>query len=111
MLTSLKEIYNHRKQILEGVTNSLFKKAHIEKIAFERMEICNECNRFDTEGKSCMIPGTQPCCAECGCKLYLKTRSLSTQCPHPDGPRWPAILEQDEEDKLYKDINFDPDKE
>lgn len=109
MFKNLKEVWNHRKQILEGITNSLIKKEEIEKIASERMKICNGCSRFDPEGPRCMIPGTQPCCSECGCKLSLKTRSLSSECPHPDGPKWAAILEQDEEDKLYKEIDYDPD--
>jgi hypothetical protein len=109
MAKKLGDVFRNRKQILEGLTNSIFKKDHIEKIAAERLEICIDCSRFDPEGARCMIPGTQPCCSECGCKLSLKTRSLSSECPHPDGPRWEAILVQEEEDKLYKEINYDPD--
>ena len=105
----LGDIFRNRKQILEGITNSLFKKGHIEKIAADRMKICNDCSRLDLEGTKCMIPGTQPCCSECGCKFSFKTRSLSSECPHPDGAKWEAILEPEEEDKLYKEINYDPD--
>ena len=107
----LKSVWEHRKQILEGITNAVFKKDYIEKIAAERMEVCNKCEIIDHTGKKCLIPGTQPCCAECGCKLYLKVRSLSSHCEHPDGQLWEAILEQDEEDELYDDINYDPDNE
>lgn len=111
MLKNLGEILKHRKQILEGVSNSMFKKDHVEKIAKERLEICAKCPLIDNEGNKCMVPGTQPCCSACGCKLAFKTRSLSSECAHPDGPKWPAILEQDEEDKLYKEIDYKPDGE
>lgn len=111
MFKKIKEIWEHRKQILEGVGNSVFKKAKIEEIAFDRMSICEQCPLVDKEGSKCMISGTAPCCSVCGCKLAFKTRSLSSECPHPDGPKWEAVLEQDEEDKLYKDINYNPDQE
>ena len=110
MAGSIKTILEHRKQILEGLLNAIFKKQYIEDIAKERMEICHKCEHIDTVGKSCLIPGTQPCCSQCGCKLYLKTRSLSSECEDPKGPRWEAILDQNEEDKVYNDINFNPDK-
>jgi len=109
-MLNIREIWNHRKQILEGVGNSLFKKEYVEKIAKERLDTCAKCPLVDNEGSKCMVPGTQPCCSVCGCKLAFKTRSLSSECPHPDGAKWQAVLEQDEEDKLYKEIDFDPDK-
>ena len=107
---SLKQIWTHRKQIFEGIHNSLFKKDLVEKIAAERMLICKGCPLIDLTGEKCVVPGTQPCCGACGCKLSLKTRSLSSECEHPDGPLWPAIMEGDEQDKLYKEIDYDPDK-
>jgi hypothetical protein len=109
-IQTLRKIFTNRKKIIEGVKNRVFKKEHIEKIAFERIEICQDCNRFDPEGDSCAVPNTQPCCAECGCCLALKTRSLASQCEHPDGPRWKAEMTPEEQDKLYKEINFDPNK-
>lgn len=107
---SLKQIWTHRKQIFEGISNAIFKKDIVEKIAAERLLLCKSCPLIDLEGSKCMVPGTQPCCSACGCKLDFKTRSLSSECAHPDGPIWPAIMEQDEEDKLYKDIDYDPDR-
>jgi hypothetical protein len=74
------------------------------------MDVCLTCPILDTKGDKYLIPGTAPCCGECGCKLSFKTRSLSSECPHPDGPRWEAVLDQTEEDKLYADINYNPDK-
>ena len=75
------------------------------------MSVCMNCPLIDTEGSKCMVPGTAPCCSACGCKLGFKTRSLSSECAHPDGPRWQAILKTEEEDKLYQDINYNPDQE
>lgn len=57
------------------------------------------------------MPGTQPCCSICGCKLAYKTRSLSSSCPHPDGPKWKATMTEQEQDELYLNINYNPDKE
>lgn len=107
---NLRKIWESRKQILEGVANNMFKSEHVEEIAKERMTICEGCPLIDLKGDKCMIPGTAPCCSECGCKLGYKTRSLSSECPHPEGPKWEAILDQAEEDKLYSDINYDPEK-
>jgi hypothetical protein len=106
---SLKEIWNHRMQILEGVKNTIFKKDHIEFIATERMKICQACPLIDLKGDKCLVPGTAPCCGECGCKLAFKTRSMSSECPHPEGSRWESIITEEEEEKLYTDINYNPD--
>ena len=110
-MRDLKKIWIHRKQILEGITNAIFKKTYIEKIANERLEICEQCELIDTTGNKCLIPGTQPCCSACGCKLYLKVRSLSSHCEHPEEPLWVAVLDDDEQDKLYNEIEYDPDRE
>lgn len=72
------------------------------------MAICQACPLIDLKGDKCMVPGTAPCCSECGCKLSFKTRSLSSECPHPEGMKWEAVLTTEEEDKLYNDINYDP---
>ncbi len=74
------------------------------------MEICLKCPLIDNEGFMCMIPGTAPCCSACGCKLAFKTRSLSSECAHPTEPKWRAVITQEEEDKMYADINYNPDK-
>jgi len=98
-------------QILEGVKNTIFKKNHIEFIASERMKICEACPLIDKEGSKCLVPGTAPCCGACGCKLAFKTRSLSSECPHPEGSRWESILTDEEQDKLYEEINYNPETE
>ncbi len=73
------------------------------------MKICNACLEIDRKGENCLVSGTQPCCSICGCKLAFKTRSLASECPHPSGSKWKATMTQEEEDKLYKDINYNPD--
>ena len=74
----LKQIFNNRKEILEGIKNNIFKKEHVEQIADIRLNICKMCENYDDDGKECLVPGTQPCCGECGCSLALKIRSLSS---------------------------------
>ena len=65
-------VLNQSKQILEGFKNRIFKQEHIEAEAGLRMDICNTCNHLDLKGSECLVPGTQPCCASCGCSLSLK---------------------------------------
>jgi len=91
------EIWKNRKQIMEGIKNSVIRDAFVEKVAEERLKVCNNCIRKDNEGKSCVMPGTQPCCNLCGCSLSFKTRSLSSDCPDL---RWTALITEEDEDKL-----------
>lgn len=111
MLNKLKIIWKNRSQIFSGIKNTWFKHADVEDIAFERMSICYQCPKIDKSGSYCLMPGTQPCCSICGCKLAFKTRSLSSECPHPDGPRWKATMTEEEQDKYYKEINYNPEQE
>lgn len=99
MKTSLKEIWKNRKQIVEGITNTIIKDEFVEHVSQLRMEICNECPDKDIEGKECVMSGTQPCCSICGCSLSFKTRALSTSCP---AGKWDAVATEEEEDKLEK---------
>ena len=102
---SLKEniiqVWKSKGQIIEGITNSIFKKEDVELIATERMNICRVCDLYDTIGTGCVVKGTEPCCDQskggCGCSLSLKTRSLSSSCPKG---HWKEELTQEEEDKL-----------
>lgn len=100
-------IWKSKNQILEGITNSIFKKEDIEQIAHDRMQICNKCALLDMQGDGCMVPGTQPCCNEklggCGCSLGFKTRSLSSECPKG---YWKAEMSQEEEDLLNKKLGI-----
>lgn len=101
------QIWKTKGQILEGITNSIFKKEDVEEIASQRMAICRKCYLYDIHGTGCMVPGTQPCCNQksggCGCSLSLKTRSLSSDCPLN---KWKAVLSEDEEDKLNEKLGL-----
>jgi hypothetical protein len=97
MKNTLKIIWQNRKQILEGITNTVIRDETVEEIARLRYSICDEC---PSKGKDCAVKGTAPCCDECGCSLTFKTRSLSSSCPHPEGPKWEALITEEEEDKL-----------
>jgi hypothetical protein len=99
----LNQIFKNRKQILEGIKNNIFKKEHVEEIAFQRLLICTECKHYDIKGEGCLVKGTAPCCNKntggCGCSLSIKTRSLSSACPLTT-PKWKAVLTEEEENKL-----------
>lgn len=108
---SLKEniikVWKSKGQIIEGITNSIFKREDVEEIAQQRMQICMSCELIDMQGEGCMVSGTQPCCNEklggCGCSLSLKTRALSSECPFN---KWGAELTEEEEDKLNKKLGL-----
>jgi hypothetical protein len=97
MANNLKNIWSNRKQILEGITNSLIRDEFVEDVAKARLEICDNCPNKDIEGTECVMPGSKPCCGLCGCSLTFKTRSLSSECP--DG-KWKALMTEEEEDQL-----------
>jgi len=99
MSNILKTIWKNKKEILEGIKNSVIRDEFVEKIALLRNDTCNNC---ELKGDDCAVKGTGPCCNECGCSLKFKTRSLSSSCPHPDGPKWKKIFTKKEEDKIYK---------
>ena len=92
----VKTSYQNRLQILEGIKNNIFKSDAVEAIAQERLLICRACEYHDTEGSECLVPGTAPCCGDCGCPLNTKTRSLSAGCPK--GKWTPVLTEQEELD-------------
>lgn len=104
---SIIQIWKSKGQILEGVTNSIFKKEDVEQIADARMEICFFCDLFTESDKGCMVVGTSPCCNQekggCGCSLKFKTRSLSSECPMG---HWKAELSQEEEDMLNQKLGL-----
>ena len=91
---SLKEIWKNRKEIFEGVKNAIVRDSLVETIAAKRFSICKDCEMM---GDRCTIPGTDPCCGDCGCSLSFKTRSLSSDCPLG---KWKALISEKEEDKL-----------
>jgi len=97
LLDKIKTIINNFTQIVEGIINSIIDNDYVEHVAEERNAICFSCEDIDHEGKDCLAPGSQPCCSLCGCSLYFKTRSLSSECP---AGKWKALMTEEEEEKL-----------
>lgn len=91
-------------KIAEGVKNNVFKQEHIEEIADYRWQQCKTCSFLDTKGDQCAVKGTQPCCAECGCSLQYKLRSLSSDCPlKGKDKRWHAVVKNFETEQMISD--------
>jgi len=97
LLDKIKTIINNFTSIVEGIINSFIQDDYVEHVADERNAICFSCEDIDHEGKDCLAPGSQPCCSLCGCSLYFKTRSLSSECP---AGKWRALMTEEEEEKL-----------
>ena len=100
------KLWANRDKIMEGLMNSVFRKIDVESIAAERMEICKACPHIDHEGTKCFVPGTQPCCGKCGCKLAWKTRSLASACGDEENPRWNALVSEHDEAEIYNKLNI-----
>lgn len=94
-------IWLYRKQILEGIANTVVKKQFVETVAAYRMSICKKCTEY---GGKCLVPGTGPCCGACGCSLEFKVRSMSTACglsTIKKQPLWfPVLSKKDDEEHL-----------
>lgn len=101
------QIWKAKGQIIEGITNSIFKREDVEEIAKERLTICIKCKDYDTTGDGCYVSGTQPCCSNltggCGCSIKYAIRSLSKVCPKN---YWGAELTEEEEEKLKEKISY-----
>ena len=106
-MENIHRIWKNRKSILEGIKNNIFKKDDIEEIAAERMVACMKCPHI-SHGDKCMVPGTQPCCGLCGCKLSWKLRSLAEYCPDPDNKRWDRFVTDEEEVDINKELGINP---
>ena len=98
-------LWKSKNQIIEGVTNSIFKKEDVEQIAKERMSICEGCSYYTLSNDGCMVAGTGPCCnmtkGGCGCSLGFKTRSLSAEC---EQGYWKSEVSPEEEDLINEKI-------
>ncbi len=93
--------FGNMPQILEGIRNKVFTKAEIEEIAKIRWDICTRCKNFDPVGTYCAVPGTAPCCKDCGCILNLKVRSMSASCPIGE---WNAFMDKETEEELKNNL-------
>jgi hypothetical protein len=101
-MKNLLSIWKHKGQILEGIRNNVFKNEDIEEVAAYRKGVCAQCPFLDEAGSECAMPGTQPCCADCGCSLQLKLRAMSSSCPRG---YWLAMMTDLEESALHHTLN------
>jgi Zn finger protein HypA/HybF involved in hydrogenase expression len=79
-------IWKNKKQIIEGVKNTIIKNAEIEIVAELRYRICKSCEGYSTNCASIV----SECCSKCGCSLKFKTRSLESSCPIE---KWPKLTD------------------
>ncbi len=86
-MKALKKIFKNRRGIFRGIRNSIIKKRKIERMYKQRKEICKKCPYIDNIGNTCLVKGTQPCCALCGCSLKFKLRDPESEC---DAGKWSA---------------------
>ena len=93
-MSILSQIWKERHKIMEGIKNTIVRDKFVEDVASLRIEECNKC---ESKGNECAVPGTAPCCNECGCSLTFKTRSLSSECPLG---KWKALVSEEEEEQL-----------
>tara|TARA_Y100001938_G_C8066340_1_gene420409 strand:+ start:1410 stop:1724 length:315 start_codon:yes stop_codon:yes gene_type:complete len=100
-LNKLIGAFGNLPAIAEGIKNRVFTNDDVEEIAWKRWEICTRCELFDKVGTHCAMPGTAPCCADCGCILNLKVRSLSSSCPKG---KWAAFMDEEMEENLMKNL-------
>jgi len=98
--------FKNVNEIAEGVKNNMFKKEHIEAIFTDRYQVCVGCPLIDLKGTNCLVPGSQPCCSDCGCSFHFKLRSLSSECPKG---YWLAVTSEEEEELINQQIQNNKD--
>lgn len=104
-MSALGKIWKYRKEILDGVANTVVKKAFVETVYAHRLEICKECEEWDGD---CLVPGSGPCCGACGCSGKFKLRSMSSVCglaQKGKEPKWFPVLSQKHDDEFLGDLD------
>jgi hypothetical protein len=101
-------------KLLEGIKNAVFVKEEVEKVAAERIAICEKCEHYSP---NVLAAGGGPFarkdafCTDCGCNMYLKTRAMSAFCPLGSGvshfpnevSKWPALtMDGDAAEKILQ---------
>ena len=98
------------RHIIEGITNSIFVKEEVEKIAGQRYEICQTCPKASmNKKKEFFAPGPylsevrpDEHCTMCACNIHAKVRSLHTSCPID---KWEAVASKEEAAKIAAAID------
>lgn len=97
----LLKAFGNMDKIYEGIRNNVFRKDHIEAVASVRWQTCKVCEMLDETGKDCAVPGTQPCCSDCGCAIGNKIRCLSCSCPLD---KWKEVMTEEAEELLLEKL-------
>lgn len=80
MLSYLKQVWENRQAILEGIYNYIFAQGRLRAIAKKRRKICKVCPYSSGNTKSSYkLPFEH--CTLCGCSLLIKPYTMSTECP------------------------------
>jgi len=89
--------------IYEGWKNHIFPseklKDEIERVASERLRICDTCYHNSKFHKTLRLDRH---CTICGCTLTAKTKCLSCNCPL-NIPKWKSVLTEEQEEKIGND--------
>lgn len=105
----LKRVFQNMPEILEGITLTIWKKKHVEKVSELRLEICKACPKFSENMKKSenyTSVRKDIHCTNCGCNLEWKTRVLSQSCPEN---KWKALMTELEEEKIKETIENEKD--
>lgn len=77
-----KQVWNYAKAMAKYVAAG---RPNVTEVQYqERLTICDTCELL-REDK----------CIACGCPAEAKASMATEQCPHPSGPRWPALQAPD----------------
>lgn len=80
MMQYLKQIWDNKKAILEGLKNLFFAEGKVRVIAEKRRRVCEVCPYSSKNTKSSYkLPFTH--CTVCGCSLLIKPYSMESECP------------------------------
>ena len=98
------------KHIIEGITNSVFVREEVEKIAEERYSTCRSCPKNSSnKDKEFFNPGPyystvrpDEHCSMCACNIHAKVRSLHTDCPIKS---WLSVASKEEAAKIAAAID------
>lgn len=98
-MIGLKDIWENRGAILEGIRNKVFPREEVEIIASKRLNICRACEYDSINARSRGYKSSRidEHCIQCGCPLSTKVRALSKGCPLD---KWGAIVTDGEQSEL-----------
>lgn len=91
----IRKAWKNKKQIVEGLTNTIFHKPALDTIISQRLQQCRNCNFYSENAKKTGYKTRRPDihCINCGCNIELKTSCMSCSCPLSP-PKWESIPSQ-----------------